>query len=325
MSEMLDAGMRAGAIGLSTGLIYPPGTFAETPEIIELAKVAARHGGIYTSHIRNEGDGVMEALREAVRIGEESGAPVQISHHKTSGGGAEGRTAETLAYIDGERARGLDVTMDVYPYTASSSSLAAMYRIGRGRAFEVVPSIIASVKYNKERYEGRYVSEIAEELDLPVVEAVERILREEDNSASVIMFVMHEDDVQRVVAHPQSMAGSDGLPTEGKPHPRLYGTMARMLQQFVREQPVLSLEEAVRKMTSLPAAKHRVHERGELREGWFADVVVFDPETIEDIATYAEPRQYPRGIDHVVVNGAVAVRGGTQTDARAGRMLRRQT
>jgi N-acyl-D-amino-acid deacylase len=323
MRALVDEGMRAGAIGLSTGLIYPPGAFAATPEIIELAKVAAAHGGIYTSHIRNEGGAVMEALREAVHIGEASGAPVQISHHKATATAEPGGTAETLAYIDEQRARGLDVTMDVYPYTASSSALAAMYRIGRGRVFELVPALIASVKHNKEKYEGRYISEIADELDLPVVDAVERILREEDNTPSVIMFVMHEDDVRRVVAHPQAMIGSDGLPTGGKPHPRLYGTTARVLQSYVRDQPVISLEDAVRKMTSLPAAKHRVHERGELREGWFADLVVFDPETVADVATYAEPRQYPRGISHVIVNGSLTVSGGVQTDARAGRMLRR--
>jgi N-acyl-D-amino-acid deacylase len=166
-----------------------------------------------------------------------------------------------------------------------------------------VPALIGSVKYNKEKYEGKYISQIAEEMDLPVNDAIRRLLDEEENTPSVIRFIMHEDDVRRVVADPHAMIGSDGLPTGGKPHPRLYGTFPRVLQQYVREQPVLTLEDAVRKMTSLPAAKHRLKDRGVLREGAFADVVIFDPETIEDVATYTDPCQYPAGISHVIVNG----------------------
>lgn len=323
MKAHLREGMEAGAIGMSTGLVYPPGTFSRTPELIELARVVEPYGGIYTSHIRNEGEGLMAAVDEALEIGEQSGCGVQLSHHKAAGPGCYGDTKKSLPHIAAARARGIDVTMDVYPYVASSSSLAAMYRIGRGAAFEVVPAIVASVKHNKEKYEGRYISDIASDLDLPIREAIEKVLSDEENAASVIMFIMDEDDVRRVVADPHAMAGSDGLPTEGKPHPRLYGTMARILQAYVREQPVLTLEEAVRKMTSLPAAKHRIAQRGVLREGWHADVVVFDPATVADIATYDEPRQYPAGIDYVIVNGALAAERGTQTPARAGRMLRR--
>jgi N-acyl-D-amino-acid deacylase len=321
MRELLDEAMRAGAIGMSTGLVYPPGTFARTPELIELAKVTAKHGGIYTSHIRNESEHLIEAIDEALTIGEQSGCPVQISHHKSAGN--PGGTKTSLPHIAAARARGIDVTVDVYPYVASSSSLAAMFRIGRDETFERTPAIIASVKYNKEQYEGRYVADIARDLDLPIGDTVRRILQEEEDSPSVIMFIMDEDDVRRVAADPYAMAGSDGLPTGGKPHPRLYGTMAAMIQKYVRETPVMALEEAVRKMTSLPAAKHRIHERGVLREGWHADVVVFDAEAIADVATYAEPRQYPAGIDYVIVNGEISAERGTQTGARAGRMLRR--
>jgi N-acyl-D-aspartate/D-glutamate deacylase len=321
-----DSGIfrRGGRGAARTGLIYPPGAFAETPELIELARTAAQYGGIYTSHIRNEGLGLMEAVEEALTIGEQAGCPVQLSHHKSAGPGAYGGTEKSLARIAEARARGLDVTVDVYPYVASSSSLAAMFRVGREAVFEVTPAIIASVKHNKARYEGRYISEIAEELDLPIGDAVRKILHDEENSPSVIMFIMDEADVSRVMADPHAMIGSDGLPTEGKPHPRLYGTMARVLERYVRETGLLTLEEAVRKMTSLPAAKHRIGERGVLREGWYADVVVFDPETVADVATYAEPRQYPRGIEHVVVNGKVAVAQGRQTAERAGRMVRRR-
>ena len=320
MKALVEEAMEAGAIGMSTGLIYPPGAWARTPEIIELAKVVAQHGGIYTSHIRNEGDRLLEAVDEALEIGEKSGCPVQISHHKS--GGVPGGTLQSLPHIAAARERGISVDIDVYPYTASSSALAAMFRIG-GRVFETVPALIGSVKYNKEKYEGKYISQIAEEMDLPVNDAIKRLLDEEENTPSVIMFIMHEDDVRRVVADPHAMIGSDGLPTGGKPHPRLYGTFPRVLQQYVREQPVLTLQDAVRKMTSLPAAKHRLKDRGVLREGAFADVVIFDPETIEDVATYTDPCQYPAGISHVIVNGAVTVEAGAQTDARAGRMLRR--
>ena len=322
MKELLEEGMKAGAIGLSTGLVYPPGSFAKTPEIAELAKVSAAHGGIYTSHIRNESLGLMEAVEEALTIGRESGCPVQLSHHKSAGPGAYGGTERSLAHIAAARAAGQDVTVDVYPYVASSSSLAAMFRMGRA-AFSAVPALIASVKHNKEAYEGKYVTEIAEAMDLPIEDAVERLLREEENSPSVIMFIMEEGDVRRVLADPYAMIGSDGLPTEGKPHPRLYGTMARVLGTYARDEGVITLEDAVRKMTSLPAAKHRVAERGLLREGWYADIVVFDAETVADVATYEEPRQYPAGIDYVLVNGEVAVERGAQTAARAGRMLRR--
>jgi N-acyl-D-amino-acid deacylase len=323
MRALVDEAMRAGAIGLSTGLIYPPGTYAKTPELIELAKVAAKYGGIYTSHIRNESEGLLDAMAEAIEIGEQSGCGVQLSHHKAGGPHVRGLTKTSLQTMADVRARGIDVTTDAYPYVASSSSLAAMWRIGREAVFEAVPSIIASVKYNKEKYEGRYISDIAADLDLPIGDAIRKVLEDEENTPSVIMFIMDEGDVRRVVADAHCMIGSDGLPSEGKPHPRLYGTMARALQVYVREEGLVPLEEEVRKMTSLAAQKHRIADRGVLREGAFADVVVFDPDTIEDIATYAEPRQYPRGIAHVIVNGALAVRDGVQTDARPGRFLPR--
>jgi N-acyl-D-amino-acid deacylase len=323
MRHLIDEAMRAGAIGMSSGLVYVPGTYATTDELVELAKVSAAHRGIYTSHIRNEGEGLLDAVQEAITIGERSGCAVQISHHKAGGPQSYGLTKDSLAMIAAARERGVAVSIDAYPYTASSSSLAAMFRIGRDATFEAVPAIVASVKYNKERYEGRYISDIAADLDLPIGDTVRKILADEENTPSVIMFIMDEQDVRRVLADEHCMIGSDGLPSEGKPHPRLYGTMARVLEAYVRENPLLPLEDAVRKMTSLPARTHLIAGRGVLREGAYADVVVFDPETVADIATYAEPRQYPAGIDYVVVNGQVAVERGHQTDARAGRMLRR--
>ncbi len=325
MQSLIDEAMQAGAIGMSTGLVYVPGTYAQTPELIACAKTVAKHGGIYTSHIRNESLGMLEAVAEAIEIGERSGCGVQISHHKAGGAPAFGLTKQSLPLIAAARARGVDVTVDVYPYIASSSGLAAMFRVGREEAFAVTPAIIGSVKYDHEKYEGRYISDIAAEMDLPIGDAIRKILHDEENSPSVIMFTMDEADVRRVVVDGHCMIGSDGLPSGGKPHPRLYGTMARVLEKYVREDGVLSLEEAVRKMTSLPARKHLLKDRGVLQPGAFADIVVFDPNTIADVATYMEPRQYPAGIAHVVVNGAVAVEDGRQTEARAGRMLRRAT
>ncbi len=321
MKDLADEGMTAGAIGMSTGLIYPPGYFSRTPELIELAKVVAKHGGIYTSHIRDEGPGLLRAVEEAIRIGEESGCPVEISHHKAAGREAWGSTERSLEVLEAARARGIDVTVDVYPYTAGSTALAAIARFGDD-VFEM-PALIASVKHNKAAYEGKYVADIAEELGMSKGDAVRKLLHDEENSPTVINFTMDEPDVRRVLAYQHAMIGSDGIPSEGKPHPRLYGTMPRVLGTYVREHGVLTLEDAVRKMTSLPAGKHRVKDRGTLREGGFADVVVFDPAKVDDIATYPEPRQYPKGIEYVVANGKLAVDGGHQTAARAGRMLRR--
>lgn len=312
-------GMSAGAVGLSTGLIYPPGIFAQTNEIIELAKVAAAHGGIYVSHIRNEGNELMAAVNEAIRIGDEAGLPVQISHHKAGGPSVWGKTRETLALIDERRAAGQDITFDVYPYIAASTVLAAFAQAAEG----IDPSkvLVASYEGNPE-LEGKTLVEIADALDLPWEDAMARVLRE-DPGATAIFFLMQEDDVTRVVSHPQCMIGSDGLPSPGKPHPRLYGTFPRVIQKYVRDQGVLSLEETVRKMTSLPADRFQLASRGRLIEGNFADIVIFNPDTIEDIATYEDPRQYPTGISHVFVNGALAADGTRQTERHAGLLLRR--
>ena len=324
MREYLAEGMAAGAVGLSTGLIYAPGTFARTDELIELARVAAEHGGIYVSHIRNEGEGLLDAVREAIRIGEEAGCPVQISHHKASGRPNWGLTKDSLALIDETRARGVDVTMDVYPYTAASTALIAIARGGRlMRDADAHAIMVASVKH-QHQYEGKRLDEIASMMDLPVGDAVERLLREEENTPVAIMFVMDEGDVRRVLQHPECMIGSDGLPSPtGKPHPRLYGTFPRVLGHYTRDEGLLSLEDAVRKMTSLPARTFHLGDRGEVRVNAAADLVIFDPKTIADTATFEDPRRYPRGIGYVVINGVVAVEDGEPTGAAAGRVLTR--
>ncbi|RLC58204.1 MAG: D-aminoacylase [Chloroflexi bacterium] len=321
MREHVREGMAAGAVGLSTGLIYPPGRFAETEEIVECAKESAAQGGLYVSHIRDEGERLMEAVEEAVRIGAEAGLPAQISHHKASGEKNWGRTQDSISYIEERRATGQDVTFDVYPYTAASTVLSAFIAQPEGADPDTV--LLASVPGRPE-LEGKTLREAAEELDLPVDDATTAILREAPGAVAVF-FTMDEADVQRVVAHEQSMIGSDGIPTPGgKPHPRLYGTFPRVLQKYVREERLLTLEEGVRKMTSFPARRFKLGRRGELREGWAADIVVFDAAAITDVATYDEPRQYPAGIDCVIVNGIVAAENGSQTERHAGTLVRRE-
>ena len=322
MREHIDDGMAAGAVGLSTGLIYPPGAFAQTDEIVECAKVAARHGGVYVSHIRNEAEQLIEAVREALAIGEGAELAVQISHHKAAAPQVWGRTEETIGMIEGARAGGADVTFDMYPYLAGSTVLAA----ARGVRREIVPEeiMVASVSGPHREYEGKTLAEIGELVGISDPAAIVARVLSDEPGAVAIFFSMRADDVRRVITHPLCMIGSDGIPTPGgKPHPRLYGTFPRIIQQYVREEGVLSLEEAVRKMTSLPADRFQLKDRGRLVEGAFADIVVFDPGTIADVATYEEPRQYPAGIAYVMVNGRVAAEHGTQTERTAGRLLRR--
>jgi N-acyl-D-amino-acid deacylase len=320
MGEYVDEGLAAGAVGFSTGLIYPPGTFAETDEVIELAKAAGKHGAPYVSHIRNEAEEMLKAVEEAVTIGRESGAAVQVSHHKAADPSVWGLTRKSLAYMDEQRAAGTDVTLDVYPYTAGSTVLAAAARVGRAIDTDMI--MVASC-VNRREYEGKTLTEIAAMKDIQKDDALDFVLSDEP-AAVAIFFSMDEEDVKRVIADPHCMVGSDGIPSAtGKPHPRLYGTFPRVIQRYVREEKLLPLEEVVRKMTSLPARRFGLARRGELREGWAADMVTFDPETIEDVATYQEPRQYPAGISHVLVNGEVVAEGGRPLPTRAGRLLRR--
>ena len=324
MKAHFAEGMEAGAVGMSTGLIYAPGAYAKTDELITCASVVARYGGIYVSHIRNEGAQLLEAVREAIRIGEEAGLPVQISHHKASGRPNFGLTKDSLPVIDEARARGVDVTIDAYPYTAASTALAAIAPGGRlVREMDPHDIMIASVKHQHE-FEGKRLDEIASIMDLPVEDATRKLLRDEENTPVAVMFVMDEGDVRRVLAHETCMIGSDGLPSPGsKPHPRLYGTFPRVLGRYARDEGLLTLEEGVRRMTSLPAGKFRLADRGVLREGFAADVVVFDPATIADTATYEDPRRYPEGIAFVLVNGVVTIEAGQPAGASAGRVLTR--
>jgi N-acyl-D-amino-acid deacylase len=375
MEGLVEDAMNDGAFGLSTGLVYAPGAFAKTDELISLAKVTATRGGIYASHIRDEGARLVESVAEAIEVGRRSGASVQISHHKAAGITAWGKVKTTLAMVDRARAEGIDVHSDVYPYTAGSTVLAAILvspwvwdgtaeealarlrdpvvreRLRREHterllavaklppALRFVPRrwvarlvfalgerwLVLSSLRRRAEYEGLTVGQVARRRKQPTFDAMLDLLVEEELGVVAIAHMMRERDVQTVMRHPQTMIGTDGFPTrEGKPHPRLYGTYPRMLERYVRERHVLTLEDAVRRMTALPARKLGLVRRGTLATGHAADVVVFDADRVHDRATFRDPRRAPTGICHVFVNGVWTVRDGKHTGARAGRVLRRQ-
>jgi N-acyl-D-amino-acid deacylase len=321
MQADVDEGMAAGALGMSTGLIYPPGAFAQTDEVVALTSVVAKHGGLYMSHIRNEADRLLEAVEEAITIGREAGAPVQVSHHKAASPEVWGKTDVTLGMIEAANQAGQDVALDAYPYAAGSTVLAAARQVRR----DVDPDgvVVASVSTHRE-YEGKSIRQIGDLLGIDDPAAIiDRVLSEEPTAVAVF-HTMKEDDVRRVLTHPLCMIGSDGIPTPtGKPHPRLYSCFPRVIHRYSREAGLFPLEEAIRKMTSLPARRFKLADRGELREGAFADIVIFDAELLEDVATYEEPRQYPHGIEYLLVNGRVAAEHGKQTETHAGRLVRR--
>jgi N-acyl-D-amino-acid deacylase len=364
MKRQLAKALEEGAFGMSTGLIYPPGCYAKTDELIELSKIVANHGGIYTSHIRGEGDQLFDSVREALKIGEKAKVPVEISHHKAAGKANWGKVEETLKMLDDARGKGIDVTCDVYPYTAGSFGLASMlppwaHEGGTERLLERLknpeirrklteemqkgstewPSPLkaagwdATIIARSEKHpelEGKSVEEITCLKGTDPFDFVFDLLIEENASVSVIRFAMCEEDMKQVLKHPYSMIGSDssavapyGVLGRGKPHPRGYGTFPRVLGKYVRKEEILTLEEAIRKMTLLPARKLGLEGRGRLKAGMFADITIFDPEKVEDKATYAEPHQYPKGIEYVLVNGKIIIERSEHTNVLAGKVLRK--
>jgi N-acyl-D-amino-acid deacylase len=330
MRAIVHEGRDAGAVGLSTGLIYEPGRYAATDEIADLAAQLSGTGALYATHMRDEGVHLLDSVREAIEIGRRAHVPVQISHHKASGRDAWGSVRESLRLIERAQAEGLDVHADQYPYTAGSTVLAAVLQNG---AFGGGPSrglgrlepgdvAIASAPGHAE-WEGRTIAELSASLALPALAAAERVA-ESAPGVTVVMHTMDEGDVRTVMRHPSTMIGSDGIPTlPGKPHPRLWGTFARVLGHYARDLGLFSLEEAVHRMTAFPAQKFGLRDRGVIRAGAFADLVVFDPARIIDVGTYADPNHPPAGIHHVFVNGSAVVRDGAHTGARPGRALRR--
>ncbi len=356
MQEQVRMGMEAGAVGLSTGLIYLPGTFSTTDELIALTREVAPFDGTYASHMRSEGRDILEAIAEAVRIGREAGVRVEISHIKLSGNAAWGRTAEILAAIEAARAGGVDVTHDQYVYTASSTSLsqlvpesfregglfktnladperkAAMITEMRRRlaanlrsnyAYAVIASHTADTGLN-----GLSVVEAARKRrgSDTVDDQIETILEiQAAGGASAVFHGISEDDLRIFARHPNTMFASDsGVRKfgEGVPHPRGYGNAARVLSRYVRDQGVLPLEDAIRRLTSLPASTFRLADRGQIRPGAWADLVIFDPAAVQDEATFREPHQYATGFDRVLVNGITVVRKDAVTGTRPGHPLR---
>ena len=323
MKTHVRAAMEQGACGFSTGLIYRPGRWSETEEVIELAAAAQPFDALYTTHMRNEGDFLLDAVDEALTIGRESDVHLHISHHKSAGRQNWGKIGTSLAKVDDALAAGQRVTLDVYPYTAGSGRMIEYFNldnINRDLA-EVIR--IASCPAFRE-YEGRMLKDIAAEKTVDICDLTHEILTAPKGDRTLcIQFIIDEADVMTNLAHKDMMVGSDGIPDlNGKPHPRLFGTFPRVLGHYVREQGVLSLPEAVRRMTSLSASTFGMTDRGLVREGYWADLTLFDPETVIDTATYDEPKREAAGIRAVIVNGVLAHRDGVHQNAGSGKMLR---
>jgi N-acyl-D-amino-acid deacylase len=352
MEALVDRGMRDGAWGLSTGLIYNPGTYARTEEIIDLARVVSRHGGFYASHIRNEGVGVLDAVAEALRIGREAELPVHVSHLKASGRKAWGKAGDIIATIEAARQKGQAVTADQYPYTASSTSLAAMvvpprFREGTAKEYlarlddpETGPRIRQAIVDGldgrnggkslrvasyaaKPAWQGKDLQAIAEQEKKEVVDIVLEI--EHHGGAAMVRFGMSEEDVRLIMKRPWVATASDGSSqVQGStvPHPRSYGCFPRKVGRYAIEEGVLPLEQAVRSSSGLPADVLHLPERGYLKAGYAADVVMFDPAKLRDIATYDNPHQLAEGVRYLFVNGQAAIKDGRYTGALAGKVLR---
>lgn len=360
MTDMVAQAMDEGAWGISTGLKYLPGAFSEVDEVVALSAAAAEAGGIYTSHLREEGLGLLEGVSEAIEIGRRANIPVVLTHHKVVGLPMWGASTTTLAMVDSARAAGVDVMIDQYPYSASYTGIGilvpAWAMAGGDEAFlarlddpALADSILAGIEFNivndrggndldrvqfarvawDPTLEGRTLGDWARDRGLEptsangarlVVEAIR------NGGTSNVFFAMDEGDVEAIMAHPTTMIASDGrltAPGIGHPHPRWYGTFPRVLGEYVRERGVIDLETAVRKMTSMPAQRMGLEERGEVREGWIADLVVFDPETVVDRATFEDPHKYPEGIPWVFVGGVAQVADGGFRDRRPGKVLRK--
>ncbi len=311
MRARLEESLEAGAVGMSTGLFYPPANAAPTGEVVELAAALAPAGAIHSTHMRDETEHVLESLDETFEIGRRARVPVVISHHKCAGSPNHGRTRESLPRIEAAR-RAQPIALDVYPYVAGSTVLNPRRMMNASR-------VIVTWSKSHPEATGRDLSEIAASWGCSEAAAAERL-----QPAGAIYFIMDEGDVRRVLSSPFAMIGSDGLPHDSHPHPRLWGTFPRVLGHYARDLGLFPLEEAVRRMSGLSAAQFGLTDRGILRPGAYADLVVFDARTIADRSTWAEPTRPAAGIDLVMVNGRVVWRSGAGTGARPGRALRLQ-
>ncbi len=358
MKDLLKQAIKEGAFGFSTGLVYPPSGYASIEELVELAKVASKQGSIHTSHIRNEGAAVLDAVKEIIEVSRASGVSAQISHIKSQPPEFWGHVPGILGLIEGARRAGLDITCDIYPYTAGSTYLSAVVAPlwamegGVKRLVERLKDSKLKARIKKEslerryyrredcdrifiasstrfkEYEGRSIGELARSVGEDPIDFMLNLL-EEETSIHVVLDFMDENEVKYALKHPLTMVGSDGYALNaegplsvGKPHPRSYGTFPRILRRYVREEELIRLEEAVRKMTSYPAQRLGLRDRGKIAVGFWADLAVFNFTHIEDKATYTNPHQYPSGIEYVLVNGVPVVEEGEHTRAKPGRALR---
>ncbi len=357
MEALVAKGMKDGAVGFSTGLIYIPGTYSHTAEIVALAKIASQYNGLYATHMRDEADSVVQAIQEALTIGMQANIPVEISHFKVGGQQNWGRSKQTLQMVKDARSQGVDVTIDQYPYTASSTSLSTMIpeeiladgtdsinaRLLRPEVRKIViDQMLRKLKNRKlkhfsyavvasHRADSTYNGKSIEEINLmkgkkhkakeEAETVIELMLK---GGAGMVFHGMSEGDVKQIMQYPYNMFASDaGIRQykQGVPHPRGYGTNARVLAKYVRDEKIISLEEAIRRMTSLPAQKFQLKERGLLKEGMAADIVIFNDKEIQDMATFEDPHQYSKGFKYVIVNGKMVVENGTHTGVRSGTAL----
>jgi N-acyl-D-amino-acid deacylase len=323
MRARVQLAMEQGACGFSTGLIYRPGRWSDTDEVIELAREVAPHQGLYTTHMRNEGDRLIEAVEETLAIGRQAGVHAHISHHKAAGKANWGKVKQSLDLVDRAKASGQKVTLDVYPYTAGSGRMVEYFKLDRvDRAFAEVIRIANCPAFRE--FEGRMLVDIALERGEDIADTVRLILNAPKGDRTIcIHFIIDEADIEANLRYPGMMVGSDGIPTlNGKPHPRLFGTFPRVLSEYVRKRGVLTLEDAVARMTSVSAETFGLIERGRIEPGFYADLVLFDPRTVTDTATYDDPKRTPAGVSLVVVNGQIAWRDGAHANAGSGQMLR---
>lgn len=366
MQRELGAALESGVWGLSSGLEYPPSSFADTAELAELCKVVKNYGGLYATHLRNEGDTLVEAVQEAMEAAEQAGVPLQLSHHKAEGRQNWGKVHTTLRMVEEARARGLDVQMDQYPYTAFMTALAiqvlpravltssneqiterlrdpiqreAIAAEIRNLHPDWIETGVGSAWHNlqigvcrgRPEIQGHTVAGLAADAGLHPIDFVLQLLAETDGYVSAVNFAIGEEDIAEVMRYSYTSIGSDGVGAHpggavgaDRVHPRAYGTFPRVLGRYVREMGVLTEAEAIRRMTGLPAARMGLRERGLVRPGYFADLVVYDPKTIADCATFDDPHQFAKGIVAVIVNGRFALEAGAMTGACAGKVIRKR-
>jgi N-acyl-D-amino-acid deacylase len=361
MKALVAENIKNGALGMSTGLEYSPGSFAQADEIAELAKIVAQLGGVYATHMRDEGDLLIESLDEAIGVAKKSGVSLQISHLKVAYPRNWSKIDAALAKIDGAKKEGVDIFCDRYPYIAGATSLSFNfplwarqgtteefiarlkdpYQDARLRAFLAEREkklgswdkvVISSVLSEKNRpFQGKNILEASRETGKAPYEFMRDLIIEEKDAVGMIIFLGTEENLKRILAHPLVGVGTDGealapygLLGRSKPHPRMYGTFPRILGKYVREAKLLKLEEMLKKMTSLPAGKFGLAKRGVLQAGSYADLVIFDPDKVIDRATWSDPHQYPAGMDYVLVNGQVVIEGGVHTGKLPGKILRKK-